>query len=289
MIQGQGQLYRRPAHGCLTNTMRGPEQLFDSEDRWVTSMGAWFPGERVVFRGQDLFHDLKDLSWMALLIYGITGRVQDEKQVRLFNGIWTLCTSYPEPRLWNNRVAALAGTTRSTATLAISAANAVSEASIYGRRPDIRAIDFLLRTQEQLDRGADLEELIRAEIKKYKGIFGYGRPITPKDERIGPLMALAKELGFSEGSYLKLAFAVEEILLRGRWRLHMNIAAVAAALAADQGLSRREYYHYLVLSFSAGMFACHLDAMNKPEGTFFPLRCDRVAYAGKSRRIWEKV
>jgi citrate synthase len=269
--------------------MRGPEQLLESEDHWVTTMGAWFPGERVVFRGQDLFHDLKDLSWMALLLYGITGRIPSGRQIRLFEGIWTICTSYPDPRLWNNRIVALAGTTRSTAALAIGAANAVSEASIYGRRPDIRAIDFLLRTQEQLDRGADLKELIRAEIKKYKGIFGYGRPITHKDERIGPLLVLAKELGFSEGPYVKLAFAVEEILLRDRWRLHMNIAAVAAALAADQSLSRREYYHYLVLSFSAGMFACHLDAMNKPEGAFFPLRCDRVAYAGKPHRIWGKA
>src|SRR5919106_230924 len=88
--------------------MRGPEQLFESEDHWVTSMGAWFPGERVVLRGKDLFHDLKDLSWMALLLFGITGRIPDERQVRLFEGIWALSTSFPEPRLWNNRVAALA-------------------------------------------------------------------------------------------------------------------------------------------------------------------------------------
>jgi citrate synthase len=269
--------------------MRGPEQLFESEDHWVTSMGAWFPGERVVFRGQDLFHDLRDLSWIALLLYGITGWIPDERQIRLFNGFWALCTSYPEPRLWNNRVAALAGTTRSTASLAIGAANAVSEASIYGRRPGMRAIDFLLRTKEQLDKGQDLSELVRAELKKYKRIFGYGRPIIGQDERIEPLMALAKELGFAEGPYVKLAFAVEQILLRDRGHLHMNIAVLLAALAADQGLSRREYYHFMVLCFSAGMFPCYLDAMNKLEGTFFPLRCDRVAYAGKPHRIWGKA
>jgi hypothetical protein len=271
------------------NTMRGAKQLFESEDHWVTVMGAWFPGERVVLRGQDLFHDLKDLSWMALLLYGITGRIPDERQVRLFNGFWTLCTSYPEPRLWNNRVTALAGTTRSTAALAIGAANAVSEASIYGRRPGMRAIDFLLRTKEQLDKGQDLSELVRTELKKYKRIFGYGRPIIGQDERIEPLMALAKELGFAEGPYVKLAFAVEQILLRDRGYLHMNIAVLLAALAADQGLSRREYYHFMVLCFSAGMFPCYLDAMNKPEGTFFPLRCDRVAYTGKPYRIWGKA
>jgi citrate synthase len=102
-------------------------------------------------------------------------------------------------------------------------------------------------------------------------------------------MALAKELGFSEGPYVKLAFAIEKVLLQSRWRLHVNIAAIAAALAADQGLSRQEYYLIAILCFSAGMFPCYLDTMNKPEGAFFPLRCDRVTYVGKSQRIWGKA
>jgi len=267
--------------------MNGPQRLLDHEDHWVTSMGAWFPGERVVFRGKDLFHDLKDLRWMALLLYGITGRMFDENQVRLFEGMWVLSTSYPDPRLWNNRIAALAGTARSTAALAIGAANAVSEASLYGRRPDIRAIDFLLRTQVQLSKGADLEELVTVELKKYRRIFGYGRPVTSKDERIDPMITLARELGFSEGSYVRLAFAVQGILLQGRWRLYMNIAALLAALAADQGLSRHEYYQFMVLSFSGGMFPCYIDALNKPQGTLFPLRCDRIkSVDGKPRRMW---
>jgi citrate synthase len=240
----------------------------------------------VVFRGKDLFRELKDLPWMALLLYGITGRIPTENQVCLFEGMWTLCTSYPDPRIWNNRVAALAGTARSTAALGISAATAVSEASIYGRRPDIRAIDFLYRTQHSLDQGADLEEIIRAELNKYRRIPGYGRPLIRKDERIKPLMDLAERLSFAKGPYVNLAFRVEEALVKGRFRLQMNIAALGAALAADQGLSSREYYRYLVLSFSVGMLSCHIDASTKPEGTLFPLRCDRINYKGPSARKW---
>jgi hypothetical protein len=204
----------------------------------------------------------------------------------LFEGIWTLCTSYPDPRLWNNRIAALAGTARSTATLAISAANAASEASIYGHRPVIRAIDFLFRTQQSLEKGGNLAELIKTELKKYRVIPGYGRPVIRKDERIEPLMALAEELGFSKGPYVKLVFDVERVLLQGRWRLYMNIAAFSAALIADQGLSAHEYYHLAILSFSAGMFPCYIDALEKIEGTFFPLTCDRIQYEGKPRRSW---
>src|SRR5699024_10228932 len=249
-------------------------------------MGAWFPGERVVFRGKELLYELNDLSWMELLFYGITGRIFNKKQMRLFEGIWTLCTSYPDPRLWNNRVAAQAGTVRSTATLAVSAANAVTEASIYGHRPILQAVEFLFRAQQSLEQGNDLAELIKAELKKYRVIPGYGRPITRKDERIEPLMALAEELGFSKGPYVKLVFDIEKILLQGRWRLYMNIAALSAALIADQGLSCREYYHYAILSFSAAMFPCYLDTLKKTEGSFFPLSCDRIQYEGKSRRTW---
>ncbi len=266
--------------------MKGPTVLQEHEDHWVTAMGKWYPGERVVYRGRELFRDLKDSRWMALLLFGITGRMPDEKQIRLFEGIWVLCTSYPDPRLWNNRVAALAGTARSTAVLALGAANSVSEASIYGHRPIIRAIDFLFRTHERLESGADLRQLVEKEIRSYRGIAGYGRPLVRCDERIDPLMTLAKELGFADGPFVKLAFAVEQILIEGRWRWRMNIAAVAAALAADQGLSRSDYYSYLVLSFSGGMLPCYLDAATKPEGAFFPLQCDRVDYQGKPQRIW---
>ena len=159
-------------------------------------MGASFPGERVVLRGKDLFHDLGHLGWMELLLYAITGRMFSDRQVRLFQVFWTLSASYPDPRVWNNRVAALAGTARSTAAMAISAGNAVSEAVIYGQRPIIRSIDFLSRTQKQLDAGADLKDLIIAELKKHRCMAGYGRPVTRKDERLEPVMARAMTSSF---------------------------------------------------------------------------------------------
>ena len=263
--------------------------LLEFEDHWPTQMGGWFQGERVVFRGKDLFNELNDLPWMGLLFYGITGRIFSDKQIRLFEGIWTLSTSYPDPRIWNNRVTALAGTARSTSALAIGAATAVSEASIYGRRPDIRAIDFLLRTQQQLNEGEELSDLITTELKQHRGIAGFGRPIIRADERIGPLLGMAQQLDLNNGRYFRLVYEIQEELDKGRWRLQMNVAALAAALAADQGLSPREYYGYLTLSFSAGFFPCHIDATTKPEGAFFPLKCNRISYEGKSRRNWNST
>lgn len=117
-------------------------------------------------------------------------------------------------------------------------------------------------------------------------IPGYGRPGPRKDERIEPAMALASELGFASGPYVKLAFDIQKILSQGRWRLDMSIAALSAALHADQGISTQEYRLFAVLNFSAGMFPCYLEASEKTVGTFFPLSCHRIQYEGKLHRVW---
>lgn len=282
--------------------MRGPKGLIDAEDHWVTDMGASFPGERVVFRGRDLFQDLKDLPWMGLLLYGITGRLFNSNQIKLFEGIWVISTSYPEPRVWNNRVAALAGTARSTVTLGVSASIAVSEAIIYGHRPLLGAMEFLLWMSKWRDAGKDLDELIAYKLEKTYGddkgrpgsgrnrrvaaIPGFGRPLTDSDERIKPLMELAARYGFHGGPMVKLAFEIENMLAAKGYGLRMNVGAMMAALAADQGLSPREFYHYVILCFSVGILACAKDAEEHNAGTFFPLRSERIWYEGVPKRSW---
>lgn len=265
--------------------MQGPQALFENEGRWVTAMGKWFPGERVVMRGQDLHVDLADMDWMALYLFSITGRRFTENQLRVLNAIWT-STSFPDPRLWNNRVAALAGTARSTGPLGISAALAISEATIYGGYPFVRTVDFLLRAQDALNGGADLEEHIKNEIAQRRYIYGYGRPIIEQDERIPYLAGMASRAGMDQGKYVLLAREVEKILIKTKPKLRMNIAALYAALAADIGFTVEEFSLFMVPCFMAGMLPCFLDAKIKHEGGLFPLTCESVVYEGISRREW---
>ncbi|MGZ8217244.1 citrate/2-methylcitrate synthase [Methylomagnum sp.] len=240
-----------------------------------------------MFRGKELFTELNKLSWVGLLFYSITGRIPDDNQVRMIEGIWRICNSYPDPRIWNNRIAALAGTARSTGALAIGAATAATEASIYGHRPTMRALEFLYRTQKSLDQGAELMDLVALEKTRYKIIPGYGRPVIQgKDERIEPLLELAKSLGLGDGKYVELIFKIEQILLNSRWQLHMNIAALQAALAAEQGFSCREYYLFRIVGYSAGMLPCYVDAATQAEATLFPIRCNNILYSGSSPRTW---
>lgn len=264
--------------------MKGPTALFESENNLVTDMGAWFPGERVVFRGKDLHHDLADMSWMELFFFGITGRTFTADALNVLSAMWRN-TSYPDPRLWNNRVAALAGSTRSTGNLGFSAALAVSEASIYGRRLDIEAIDFLLRIKRIQDEGnIGIESIVVAELKLRRRIAGFGRPVTKMDERLAPLLETLRDLGFGNGPHVRLVTEIETII--APYRLQANYAAFCAAFCADLGLTAKEYYLFSLLAFSAGMPPCYIDQANKPVGTLFPLRCEQVACEAVANRQW---
>jgi hypothetical protein len=266
--------------------MRGADFLLEQVGRLKTRMGACFVGSRAIFRGCDLHADLQDMDWAELYIFGITGRRFSTEQLRLMQSIWTY-TSYPDARIWNNRVAALAGTARSTGNLGIAAALAVSEAAIYGRGIDIRAIDFLMRTKKQVDDGGNLTDWVAEELKSQRSIAGFGRPIAAKDERLAPTMSLAKRLGLADGHYVRLAHAVEEALIAGRWRQHLNYGGLVAALAADLGLTPQEYYLFMFPAFLAGMTPCYIEAEQRSEGSLFPLACCHIQYEGQSQRPWQ--
>lgn len=267
----------------------GKKILEIKEDNWETELGAWFAGERVVLRGYDLFTELFDKNWVEIWYFSITGRFFSKNQIDLFSRLWVLCTSYPEPRIWNNRVAALTGSAKSTAMLGVSSAIAVSEGKFYGGQANFSAVEFIREAKrEVIDKGVDLESFIKGYIKDFRGIpVGFGRPVINNDERVPHALRLAKELGFDQGEHVQLALAIEKKLAKLRYRSILNIGGLTAALCADQGLSAEEFYYAASVIYSAGMIACYSDAAHKQSGTFFPLRCSRISYEGKSRRKWE--
>jgi len=267
---------------------RGVGALLAHEERWDTEMGKWFPGERVVFRGQDLHHDLRDMGWIEMLVFAITGRRFEAKPLRLLEACCTLVVSYPDPSIWPNHVAALAGTARSTGALGIAAAYATEEAEIFGLQPFLEIAAFAIRARERLAEGADLQKIVFDTLKVHRKLPGFGRPIVPADERVGAVLGLARELGLASGPNMQLFFELQRVLADtfGAFAMKPTIAALLAPLMADLGLSPRETYRFFILAFGIGYVACFTDAETKPEGTFFPLRCSRVRYEGAPRRAW---
>jgi hypothetical protein len=266
--------------------MKGSDLLKFYENNWETAMGACFPGEqRVVVRGVDLFDSFENSSWMEYLLFVVTGK-RDERLANLLESIWVYCTSFPDPRLWNNRVASLAATTRSTAALGVSAGIAVSEATLYGLKPIKGVSDFFLRVQKKLDEDVGLDFILEEEMKINRSIYGYGRPITDSDERIPPVVKMIRDSGYFGGNYLLLAFEIEKKLQK-KYKVQMNIAAVYGALLCDQKFTPMEAYYMATLSFSAGMFGSYIDGLEKPPGMFFPLQSSRINYEGVEQlRVW---
>lgn len=260
------------------------QTLFDHADKLHTRMGKAFLGERVVYRGRDLHHDLGDWDWFRLYMFSITERAFTENQLKLLNYIW-VATSYPDPGIWPNHVAALVGAARGTASLGLMAGLAVSEATIYGCRPNRKAIDFFYRAGVAVDSGMTVESFVDLQLQQGRTLYGYGRPLATIDERIPHTLKKVAELGLADGKYLGIALKVYAHL-KATKGLSMNIAAVDAALCADLGLSPEEYHLFLTPCFIAGMTPCYLDARNKPEGAFFPMRCTQISYNGSPRRSW---
>lgn len=259
--------------------------LEEWEGPFRTSVGACFVGERVVFRGLDLHHDLGEVSWMDLYVFGITGRRYGETELKVLNALWTY-TSYPDARIWNNRVAALAGTTRSTGNLAMSAALAISEAAIFGRQIDLRAIEFLHRARTLVEQGESLSAIVTQELRQRRSLAGYGRPITGEDERLVPLRAYLRKIEFPAGPGQQLAEEIDGILQQNRWRLKMNYGGLAAGVAMDLGFSPRQFYAFAFPAFLAGMQPCYAEALIKPAGGIMPARCSGLTYNGPPQRDW---
>lgn len=266
--------------------MNGKEKLLKCEGRWLTDMGGFVLQERAFLRGKDLHAELGELSWLEIYLFGITGRYFDEVEIKVLNAIWVF-TSYPDPRIWNNRVAALGGTVRSTGALSISAAMAVSEAEIFGGQPLTRAIRFLMKAQKRIENGENPVDIILNEIAKNKIIAGYGRPKATLDERIKPMLGFLERVRFPQGKHLRLAFKVEQILAGVGKTVQINYGAMVAAICADLGFSPRELNLFIVPLFLAGFPPCYLDALGHSEGCLFPLRCERIDYLGPEKRAWE--
>lgn len=262
----------------------GPDALAAQVGVLRTRVGACWPGSRAVFRGQDLHRDLDGIGWMGLYVFGITGRRFEANELRVLEGIWTL-TSYPDTRLWNNRVAALAANARSASVLGLSAAIASTEAGVFGGGPGLQSIDFFLRAGEKRRAGEAVESIVATELTTRR-ILGFGRPINATDERLPPLMKMVEREGLDRGLHYRLAFDVEEALLRRKPFLKLNFAGLTAALAADLGFTARQYQLYNILKTLAGMPPCIVEAAEKPEGTLMPMPCANVTYEGAAPRSW---
>jgi hypothetical protein len=266
---------------------------------WHTTTGSWFPGERIVLHGVDVLATMTGKTWMEVILLAITGKIPERRTAEFLDAVLALSGSIPDPRLWNNRIAALAGVTRSTPALGMSAGMAASDAIIFGFQPMMGAHNLLTEIAGQLDGGDCLENIINERLtrdlpgrpgagkQRTLAIFpGYGRPVATGDERIPAILKLLRDYGHDQDKMVALAFRLETSLQQHGLPLRLNTGGLIAAICADQGMSALQLYYYVSHCFYVSLVACNADALRHDIGSFFPLRCNQIEYEGVEERKW---
>ncbi len=264
----------------------GHKRLLEFEDFCKSKLGGSIPGERAVFRGRDVFNEFKHWSWLKMLYFCVIGTEPAEETEKFLNGLYCTCFNFSDPRIWNNRVAALAATASSTAQLGVCAASAISEAEIYGGPPVSEALSFLLEAKKKFDRGETIKDIVDIELNSNGVLYGFGRPINKNDERIIPTLNLLKELNLYDRPYIQFALKIQNELLSRKNKTGFNIGGVMAAFCADDGMTPKQLYQLMVVCFYVGQLACYIESDSKIVGSFYPLRCNKISYSGHKGKVW---
>jgi len=248
-----------------------------------TRAGGFFPGEGARVRGRPLHDHARNRGWFDLYLFALTGQQFSAAAIEMLEAIWTY-TSYADPRIWNNRVATLAGSAHASPALAIGAAVAVSDAHLYGLGPVLEAYDFLSKHATADDAG--LQAAAAAHRQGGHRFGGYGRPIVAEDERIAPTLARARALGLADGIAITAAFRLERTLAAIGLPLQLNYGAIVAAFCVDLGLDRSACEAYVSTIFLGGMPAVWKEARDQPCGLSFPIPVHSIEYDGQMPREW---
>ncbi len=262
------------------------EALDKRRGRITSNTGGWFPGKGVFSHGYSMLEELVGKkTYFQILILNATGKMVDKPLADWVEGIYG-CLSWPDPRIWCNQIGALSGSSRSSVVSATAVGCLAADSRTYGVLPLVEGVNFIQSAMKKKRGGRSAESIVEEETALHKGkpyIVGYKRPIARGDERLEVMEKFSKELGFTEGQHLLLAYDIERVFL-DRYDEGMNINGYMSAFLSDQEFSSNEVYNMFAMLVASGVTACYLDTLNQPAGMFLPLRCDDIDYVGKPDR-----
>lgn len=248
--------------------------------------GGWKLGQGVVSHGMDLLTDIVGhYSYMQLVVLNATGRMPPRNVADWIEAAH-MCLSYPDPRIWCNRIGALGGTNRTSVVAATCYGVLASDALSYGIRPLVAGVEFIKKIKAKVDSAENLHDVLIKEIKSIGGkpsLMGYARPIAKGDERVPALDRVANNLGFVRGSHLTIAFQIDSFLFE-RYEETININGYVSAFLSDCGYSSAEIYRIFSVQVFSGVTACFTDTEERAPGSFSPLRVEDIDYTGPNPR-----
>src|SRR5262245_12968829 len=96
-------------------------------------VGGWKIGGGVTIHGRQLFDELMsgEYSGAQVVTLSVTGKIPERRVADFLEIVW-MVGAFPDPRIWCNQVAALAGTMRTSPFAASSAGVLTTDSLQYG-------------------------------------------------------------------------------------------------------------------------------------------------------------
>lgn len=248
--------------------------------------GGWQIGKGVFSHGYNMMDDLVgQASYFQIMMLNILGYLPERRLADWLEAMYS-CMSWPDPRIWCNQIGALAGSMRTTVTVATTGGVLAADSLMYGGRTFLEGVGFIQQALKEVKAGTTARDVLMSRIKAARGkvrIVGYARPIAKGDERVEALERVTKGLGFEPGEHLRLAYEFNHILQQ-ECNESININGYVSAFLSDQGLSAEEVYRLCAMCVMSGITACYIDTYEKPAGTFLPQKCMDIEYNGVEPR-----
>jgi len=255
-----------------------------------TSKGGWIIGEAVYNHGYSMMDDLVGhKTFFQVLVLNVTGRLAEKNLADWLEASF-ICLSWPDPRIWCNKVGTLAGTMQCSPAAAVSVGILAADSRMYASGALVAGAEFIIEAVEKKKAGLSVEEIVNAELEKKAKrsaakpvIMGYARPIATGDERVIAMERVTKTLGFEIGEHLSLAYEIDSYL-QNNYKESINMLGYCVAFMVDQAFCNKEITRLFSTWVNSGVHACYAEARDRAPESFLPLRCDDIEYQGKIER-----
>lgn len=248
--------------------------------------GGWRVGVGIETHGYSLLDDIHGkCSLFQVMIMNVTGKLPERRLADMVEGLF-ICSSWPDARIWCNKLGAFSAATRTSATAAIAAGGLAGDSKLYGAGAG-RAIDAFINSAYQhinVEKWS-VGDFIETYAYKYGKLQapGFARPLAKGDERVVAMRHHANELGYSTGPFESLANLVEDYLSAKEGE-GLNSAGYFVVFMKDQGFTIEQIMGIGAWAISTGVYASYFEYIDQAPEVFLPLKVDDIDYAGPAIR-----
>ncbi len=252
-----------------------------------STKGGWDIGGGIMTHGHSLLDEiLGKCSVFQVIIMNVTGKLPERRLADFVEALF-VCMSWPDSRIWCNKIGTFCAMTRTSATTAISAGGIAGDSTLYGAGTGYAVNTFIEKAYNTCvnPNTESVNTFIRENAYRSGRLFapGFARPFVRGDERVPEMRRYARELGFEVGPYEKLANEIESVL-NARDGEGLNLSGYIIVCLKDLGYNIKEIMGFSAACVTTGIYASYFEYIDRPPEAFLPLHVSDIEYVGELQR-----